>query len=61
MDEQTQIPVTCTAARDRLVLVIAANEAMAESAKRVLDVIKAHPETDVDFAKVFSIPMPLKT
>lgn len=54
-DQQAVPPQENTATRDRLVAVININDEIVISAKRVLEVLKQHPEEDKHFAKIFGI------
>lgn len=50
-----------TLTRDRIATVARNNREMADACDRVLEVLKQHPEADVDFAKIFGIQAnPLK-
>lgn len=50
-------PKVCTATRDRLMAITVINNEMIASTQRVLEIIKAHPENDEDFARVFGVAM----
>lgn len=44
-----------TIVRDRLMAVIVINKEMIQSAEKILEIVKEHPELDTDFARVFGI------